>query len=474
MKHLILSVLSIGLLALAAFSTKKETATSAKSPNIVVFIADDLGWEDSAPYGNPVVRTPNLSRIATEGMRFDNFFLTASSCSPSRSSILSGRYPHNTGAMNLHENMAPSVQLFPELLQDVGYYSMLVGKSHGTNLPAVKKKFDWLDMVDWSKPWTMGEMWLEALAKRPKDKPFFLWAASIDPHRPYNQGTYAYHHKPEEVILPPYYPDIPEMRKELAEYYDEISRFDQHVGLVLEALEKSGELDNTIIVVMTDNGRPFPQAKTRVNAPGVKSPLLIRYPPLVKKGSHSASLLSAIDLAPTLLEMAGAKPLTDGQGVPFTKLFSDPAAQIRPVAFAEHNWHGYRAFERAVITPKYLYIKNWLPDLRATPPGDPGREPAYQRMWQLYEADSLDAAFSDTFITPRDSTELFDLTQDIHTMHTLIHNPKYKQEAVRLDKMLADWMKKTGDFFPGRDKLKPDESDRRTGQFLKKEGKGIE
>ena len=468
MKQSFLLMLAVGLLLLAGFSP--QNTPKATPPNVVVFIADDLGWEDTAPYGNPVVKTPNLTRIATEGMRFDNFFLTASSCSPSRSSMLSGRYPHNTGAMNLHENMVPSVQLFPELLQEVGYYSMLIGKSHGTNHPAVKKKFDLLNLVNWNKPWLMGDMWLDALKNRPKNQPFFLWAASIDPHRPYNQGTYDYHHKPEEVILPPYYPDIPEMRKELAEYYDEISRFDQHVGMVLDYLEKSGELDNTIIVVISDNGRPFPQAKTRVNAPGVKSPLLVRYPPLVKKGSHSGSLVSAIDLAPTLLEMAGAKPLAHGQGSSFTKLFANPTAQIRPAAFAEHNWHGYRAFERAVITPKYLYIKNWLPDLRATPPGDPGREPAYQRMWQLYEADSLDAAFSDTFITPRDSVGLFDLTQDRHTMHSLVRNLKYQKETARLGKMLTDWMKKTGDVFPGRENLKPDEADRRTGLPLKKGG----
>ncbi len=201
------------LVLLALFFFLASMAMAQSLPNIIVFIADDLGWEDTSPYGNPVVRTPNIARLAAEGMRFDNFYLTASSCSPSRSSILSGLYPHNTGAMNLHENLSPEVELFPTLLSAAGYYTMLVGKSHGTNHPEVQQKFDVLHKADWSKPWTMGNMWLSALEVRPKDQPFFLWAASIDPHRPYKQGQYAYHHKPEEVILPPYYPDIPEIRE---------------------------------------------------------------------------------------------------------------------------------------------------------------------------------------------------------------------------------------------------------------------
>lgn len=200
-----------------------QLAIAQAPPNIIVFIADDLGWEDTSPYGNRVVRTPNIARLAREGIRFDNFFLTASSCSPGRFSMLTGLYPHNTGAMNLHENLEPETEIFPTLLKEVGYYTMLVGKSHGTNHPEVQKKFDVLNKANRSKPWTMGEMWLEALEERSKDQPFFLWAASIDLHRPYQQGYYDYHHQLEDVILPPYYPDIPEMREELAAYYDEIS-----------------------------------------------------------------------------------------------------------------------------------------------------------------------------------------------------------------------------------------------------------
>lgn len=441
-------------------------AQEQTSPNIVVFIADDMGWEESSVYGNKIIHTPNMQRIANEGLRFDNFYLTASSSSPSRSSMLSGRYPHNTGAMNLHDNMKPDVQLFPELLKEAGYHTMLIGKSHGTNDAAVKKKFDDLKQIDGTKPWEMGNMWIDALNRRPKDKPFFLWAASIDPHRPYNQGTCPYTHKPEDVIVPPYLPDIPEMRKELAEYYNEIGRYDEHIGMVLQYLENNNLLDNTIILVISDNGRPFPQCKTRINVQGLKSPLIVRYPKLVKAGGVTKSLVSAIDLAPSILDIAGAKPLEKGEGLSFANILRNPNDSIRKYAFGEHNWHCFTAFERNVITTDYVLIKNWLPDLMATPPTDAVTASSFQKMWSLWEGNQLAPVYSDCFITPRDSFELFDIKKDIHCMNSLTKNQDQQERVRELTDKLNEWMKKTGDKFPGRENLKPDKDSRRTGSPL--------
>ena len=284
-------------------SSNLSMAAKEKRPNILIFIADDLGWEEVGAYGHPVVKTPNIDWLASQGMRFDNFYLTASSSSPSRSSIFTGMYPSCTGARNLHENMPAYINLFPDMLKEKGYYTMLVGKTHGTNLPAVQKRFDYGSFIDWSKPWTMIDVWKNALNQRPKDKPFFLFAASIDPHRPFKQGNYEKPYLSEQVIVPPYLHDSPEMREELADYYNEISRFDDHVGQVLNLLKEEGELENTFIIVMSDNGRAFPQSKTRVNMQGIKSPFIVYYPPLIKKGTVTESLASAVDIAPTLLDV---------------------------------------------------------------------------------------------------------------------------------------------------------------------------
>ncbi|WP_215224760.1 sulfatase family protein [Echinicola shivajiensis] len=434
--------------------------------NVIVFIADDLGWEDIGVYGNPSVHTPNMDRLAKEGMMFNRFFLTASSCSPSRSSILTGLYPHSTGAMNLHENMSPDVPLLVEPLKQVGYFNMLVGKSHGTNNKDVLGKFDYVDKVNWARPWEMGNMWLRALENRPKDQPFFLWAASIDPHRPFGQGEYPYFHDPDSIMLPSYYPDLPEIRKELAEYYDEISRFDHHIGMVLDQLEKEGILENTLIIVLSDNGRAFSQAKTRINSPGLKSPLIIRYPKMIHAGSECNALVSAVDLSPTILDFVNTAELPGAQGKSFLSLLKGEKDVFREYAYGEHNWHSLKAFERVVITDDYMMIKNWLPEFEASGPGDVVREPSYQAMRKLFEQGGLAEKFSDSFISPRPAMELFDLNKDPLTLYNLAGLSAYQTELKSLVAELEKWMKNTGDEFPGEAALKGDLIDRRSGQKL--------
>jgi N-sulfoglucosamine sulfohydrolase len=444
------------------------TAAEPVRPNIVVFIADDLGWEECSPYGHPVVRTPNLQRLADEGLRFDRFFLTASSCSPSRTSLLSGRYPHSIGTRDLHVDLKPDVPLLVEPLRTAGYYTMLVGKSHGTNHPEVRRKFDRMDLADWNQPWTVVDQWEKALRERPRDRPFFMWAASTDPHRPYRQGDYARPYQPEEVVVPPYYPDIPEVRADLAGYYDEITRLDDHIGRVLRLLEAEGELDRTVIVFLTDNGRAFPHAKTRVNVPGLKSPLLVRYPPLIRPGGVTGALASAVDFAPTLLELARAAPLPHPDGVSLVPVLRDPAATVRTVAFAGHNWHSFRAYERAVITADALYSRNWLPEFSNPPPGEVVPTPAYQAMWALFEAGRLPPEQAGTFLAPRPAEELFLVNDDPHCLRNQIGEPAQAARLARLRAQLAEWQQQTGDTFPGADKLRADEVDRRTGVSLKK------
>lgn len=437
-----------------------------KKPNIIVFIADDLGWEDLGVYGNPVVRTPNIDKLAKEGMRFNNFYLTASSSSPSRSSMLSGLYPHNTGAMNLHEEMSPEVLLFPELLKESGYYTMLIGKSHGTNKPEVKKKFDKMVLADWSKPWTMGDMWTEALDDRPKDKPFFMWAASIDPHRPYKQGTYANPHDPNKVIVPPYIPDIPEIREELADYYDEISRFDEHIGRVVDKLKSENLLDNTLIIILSDNGRPFFQCKTRVNVQGLKSPFIVHYPPLVKAGTQTNGIASAVDIAPTILELTGIKKPHGMQGISMVPILKNNATEIRQYAFGEHNWHVFMGFERVAISKEYVYIRNWIPELPIPPVAETLRMPAYKKILEMYLNNQLEEQYTDCFIAPRPSEELFNISNDIHCMKNLASLKKYQRTKEKMRIVLDAWQESTGDVFPGKDALKQDRNDRVTGAEL--------
>jgi N-sulfoglucosamine sulfohydrolase len=237
------------------FALVSWQAGAAERPNFVIFIADDLAWEDSGAYGHPTIRTPHIDSMARDGMRFDRAYLTCSSCSPSRCSILTGRYPHSTGGGELHLPLPASQTMVTKPLQEAGYWTAAVGKWHLGE--AVASQVDYRQP---SQPETMGETWVTALQDRPRDKPFFLWAAHSDPHRDYEPGAIDPPHDPADVVVPSFLPDAPEVRADLALYYDEISRFDQHIGLVLAELQKQDIAQNTLVLVISDNGRPFPRS----------------------------------------------------------------------------------------------------------------------------------------------------------------------------------------------------------------------
>lgn len=420
----------------------------------MVFIADDMSWEDSGPYGNRLVHTPNLDRLAREGMRFDEAWLTISSCSPSRASILTGRYPHSSGAGHLMKPLPEDALLLTTPLRQAGYWAAAYGKFH---LPggAGRKQFDVVD------PGGQAKQWVNALKRQPKDKPFFLWLASRDPHRDYKKGAFDPPHAPEDVTVPPYVPDTPEVREDLALYYDAIARLDSQVGEVLDALEAEDLLDNTLVLFLADNGRPFPRDKTTCYEGGLRTPLLVRYPPLVKGGSVTGSLVSAVDIAPTLLELAGVPAPDTFQGESFVPILRDPAATVRTHAFAEHNWHVFSACERAVITDRFNYIRNWRPDLPATPPPDIGKSPTWQAIRRLHAEGKLPPSQAACLVTPRPEEELYDTERDPYALKNLAQDPQYEPVMEEMRAVMAAWQRETGDKIDP-DNIKPDGLDRET------------
>jgi N-sulfoglucosamine sulfohydrolase len=337
----------IPCLALTAVVLALNTslAADAQRPNVIIFIADDVSWNDYGCYGNAAARTPNIDRLAAGGIRFDAAYLTASSCSPSRSSIITGRYPHNNGkAAELHQPISLHLPWFPELLREAGYYTALSGKNHmSTTKPKAGQKprpkaFDLID-AGRAKGNSGGHAnWVKITEERPKDQPFFFWFASYDAHRDWDgdgqwdELRYGPKHRPEDVIVPPFLSDDSETRDDLASYYNEVTRFDHYIGEVTATLQKQGALDNTLIFVLADNGRPFPRAKTRLHDSGMKTALVAHWPQGIQQpGSASSSIVSVIDLAPTILGAAGAPTADSMQGVNLAPIFRNVSAQPRRV-----------------------------------------------------------------------------------------------------------------------------------------------
>jgi N-sulfoglucosamine sulfohydrolase len=447
----------IGLLTiLISASCNNLTKEETKQPNFIVFIADDAAWDDCGPYGNHIIKTPNINKLAEEGMVFNNAFLTTSSCSPSRCSILTGRYPHSTDAPELHMALPSEQLLFAGELQKAGYYTAVAGKYH------IGPKRAEFDIIYGGSP-SGCEYWVKALQNRPKDKPFFLWLAAIDPHRAYFPNTIAEPHNPKDVIVPPYLHDNDSTRKDLALYYDEISRLDSYLGLVMEELKKQGVDENTLVIYMSDNGRPFPRDKTRMYDSGIKTPFIVRWPAKLKKGTSDA-LISSIDIAPTFSELAGAEISDKYQGVSFVPILENSSANIREYIAAEHNWHDYQAHERAIRNKQYLYIRNAFPELNASPPADAVRSITYQEMIKLYHAGELNGNQIDCFIQPRPTEELYDVINDPYQLHNLAGNSEYEKELEKMQKILDNWIIKYYDQIPKNPT--PDAFSRWTGKRL--------
>ncbi|MCG6188004.1 sulfatase family protein [Maribellus maritimus] len=455
MKNLVfLFLLALALLNSCNVQEKKEK----KQPNFIVFIADDAAWNECAAYGNKVIRTPNINKLAEEGLVFDNAFLTASSCSPSRCSILTGRYPHSTGAPELHMPLPHNQVLFAGELQKAGYYTAVAGKYHiGDPRPE-------FDTIYGGSP-SGCEFWVEAMENRPKEKPFFMWMAAMDPHRPYKTNTIAKPHDPAKVIVPPYLPDNDSTRKDLALYYDEISRLDSYLGKVLQVLKDQGEDENTLIIYMTDNGRPFPRAKTRLYDSGIKTPFIVRWPAKIKKGRTNA-LISSIDIAPTFCELAGLNSSPTFQGVSFVPVLNDYSATVRDHIAGEHNWHDYQSFERAIRNTNFLYIRNTFPELNASPPADAVGSLTYQEMIKMYNAGKLNENQLDCFIAPRQVEELYDVVKDPYQFNNLAKSPEYEKTLTEMRNKLDDWIIQYNDTIP--ENPTPDKFDRWTGKRLLK------
>ncbi|MBT6770140.1 MAG: sulfatase [Opitutales bacterium] len=446
-----------------------------KAPNVIFFIADDVSWNDYGCYGNNGARTPNIDALAEKGIRFTNAYLTASSCSPSRASIVTGRYPHNNGkAAELHLPIADRLPWLPEELRELGYYTALSGKNHMKRVqPKDVAPFDHIDNGRSTEKGASrgGEAnWVALTRDRPTDKPFFFWFASIDAHRSWDDqwelSEYGPKTRPEDVVVPPFLIDTSGTREDLAFYYNEITRFDYHIGQVVKELERQNALENTLIFVLADNGRPFPRAKTRLHDSGMKTALVAHWPDGIRSPGDSSSLVSVIDLAPTVIEAAGGKPGPTFQGLSLSPIFKVRSVTPRRFAFSEHNWHDYEALGRSIRAKGFLYLENDRPELAWQGPADSVRSVSHGDLVKARDAGSLNSAQQDVFLAPRPKVELYDVTKDPHQLKNLAGDPEYSKIQNQLAKLLMRWRTETGDSVPER--ISVDEFGRESGERVVK------
>lgn len=414
------------------------SSAASQPPNFLFLISDDHSRGDLGCYGNPVVRTPHLDRLAAEGMRFDNCFVSAAQCSPNRSSILTGCAPHTTPTSRLHCAMPDWEPTIVDLLRQRGYHCGAFRKVHQG------ASFD----RRWNFYGNAGTPFARFFDSLPAGKPFYLHVGFTDPHRPYKKGTYPVKHDPSRITPHPYLPDTPEIREDLADYYDAISRMDADAGEVLRLLEERNLASNTLVLFTGDNGMPFPGAKGTCWDPGIRVPLLARWPGRIAPGQLKRELIAHVDLPATWLEAAGVPPTPKMQGRSFLNLLLGRSFQPREAVFAERNWHGNLDLIRAVRTARHKLIFNALPNLPYRPIDDLRDSPTWASYLITARRGQLRPEHQRLIWPSRPVIELYDLENDPNEFHNLADQKEHYALREELKRRLSDWMHDTFDSLP--------------------------
>lgn len=431
-------------------------AGSPRPRNILLLIADDLG-SDLHCYGNSVIQTPNIDAIAARGVLFNNAFATVSSCSPSRSVMLTGLYNHTNGQYGLSHGASNQqtftwVRSLPKLLAENGYRTGIIGKYHVA--PPAVYPFMWgVDSGLGDNPdVTEIAQQAQAFFQRDSHQPFFLVIGYREPHREQanfaNERSYSGIRKivynKRAVNLPYFLPNLPEVRQDLAEYYQAISRLDQGIGLVMKALAQSGKQQETLVIFISDNGMPFVGAKTNLYDPGIRLPLIIASPGQ-QGGIINQAMVSWIDIMPTILDWAGIQPPSYKlPGRSLLPILSQPNPPSGERIFASHTLHWITEYYpmRALRTRQYKYIWNLASSLPYPISADIKKSPTWQAIVKRNQ--QLGDRQIKTYLQ-RPEHELYDLQADPHELRNLAKNTAYAAVLAALQTQLREMMINTND-----------------------------
>jgi N-sulfoglucosamine sulfohydrolase len=438
----------------AAPAAGTATPAASRRPNILLAISDDQSFPHTSASGCRFVRTPAFDRVAAAGGLFTGCVAAAPGCSPNRAAILTGRPIGTIREAGTHASLFPrDLVTYPALLADAGYHVGFTGKGWGPGNHVVTgwddnpvgPRFDRRKLEPPRSGLSKNDYaanFRDFLAARRPGQPFCFWYGAIEPHRPYAAGSgRAAGKDPATVDVPPFLPDTPVVRSDLLDYAVEIEWFDRHLALMLDALAEAGELDDTLVVVTSDNGMPFPRAKANLYEAGIHMPLAVAWPARFSGGREIDALVSHCDLAPTFLEAAGVAvpPAILGRSLldlVERGITAQPAADTaapREFVIAGRERHtsarpdnvGYPS--RALRTPTHLYIRNLRPE--RFPAGDEGDDvdsgPTKSLMMDGRDDPAIAPSFALAFGL-RPEHELFDVTSDPWCVRNLADDPAHR------------------------------------------------
>lgn len=464
----------VGLIAacLVPQATALSPVQPPAQPNILVLMAEDMSARVGA-FGDEVAVTPNIDALARDGVRYPNTFTTAGVCAPSRAAHILGMHQMSTGTQHMRTSRGPlgsyksvppaHVKAFPELLRRAGYYTWTNDKlDYQFSGPGANSG----PFTIWDQEGAEGH-W----RNRQPGQPFYGLVNFMVTHesgvfRPLGAWPNSIVHfvmqmmrawmspdvdagspvKPSQIAVPPYYPDTPIVRADMARHYNNIATMDREVGQILDQLESDGLMNSTIVIWTTDHGDGLPRAKRELFDSGIKVPMIIRWPDAyrpgdVEPGTIDTRLVSFVDLAPTIMNLAGAPLPAYLHGRDF--IWGEPR---RYIYAARDRIDEVADRQRAVRDARYKYIRSWRPEQ----PG--GHRLAYrdnmdmmEELWTLLEDGELNSLQRQWFEAPGEE-RLFDLQNDPFELNTIAQDPKHKAVLERMRAELSDWQKRVSDW----------------------------
>ncbi|QDT35061.1 sulfatase-like hydrolase/transferase [Thalassoglobus polymorphus] len=463
------------------------SAYAEKRPNILIAISDDQSWPHTSAYGSKFVKTPAFDRVAKEGVLFNNAYAASPGCSPSRAALLTGKHHWQIEHAGTHASLFPrKYQTFPEVLGENGYFVGLTGKGWG---PGDFETAGWkqnpagpsFDQKKTKPPFKKisgkdyAANFAEFLSEKPEDQPFCFWYGAHEPHRAFQQGSgLKAGKKLEDVEVPAFLPDRPEIRSDLLDYAVEIEWFDQHLGKILDQLEEAGELENTLVIVTSDNGMAFPRAKANCYEYGVHVPLAIRWGSEIAAGRTSDDLVGFVDLTATIYDATEVAPPDEESSLPGKSLVNILKSEkegtvdsTRTAVFSGRERHSSSRYlnlaypQRSMRTKQHLYIRNFRPD--RWPAGSPrkldengGLGPQDGGYHDIDACPSLSyfienktdpeiVKYFDWATQKRPAVEIFDMEKDPACLNNLAGTEGFAETEKQLAQQFEDYLIKTKD-----------------------------
>ena len=414
--------------------------SSRDQPNFLFFLADDLSVTDIGCYGNEQIHTPYIDQLAAEGIRFTRAFQPSAMCSPSRHSLYTGLYPVASGAYPNHAYAQTGTRSLAHYLSDLGYRVGLAGKTHIA--PVESFPFEYLPGdLDWQA--------IEAFMKRDTEQPFCLFVCSKEPHTPWNRGNTA-RYDTMNLELPPTWVDTRETRTAFTQYFAEITYLDNQLGRVLKLLKQHQLEDNTLTFFSSEQGNAFPFAKWTCYEAGLQTALIVRWPGKIIPGSTTNAMVEIVDVAPTLVELAGGEKIPYLNGQSLIPVLKGEATRHKDYVFGIQTSLGIKNGPasygiRSVRNERYKYILNLSPKVRFT---NVITEDPQNPFWPSWVREARTNPIASELVTryqQRPQVELYDLQRDPHERNNLAEDPIYDEIIAELRENLDAWMKAQGD-----------------------------